>query len=429
MDGQGVTQSSLMYQFISWSSNKRKEIITLSEPEVSYSVVEENTSQNTVFLEDTKCYKCAVSKRALDELAKIGEFVAIIVLIPFFIIGEIYRLFKGSIQLSRFIGNILTMPIHIIVSAFWIVIDAAIVINGLVRSIATGTGFLAWHGVEKLVSLIRGTPNTVLSSNPAFRDIVYHALGITLLAAALVFVPCPAVQLLALPIIMGSIYGTINDYFAVRDCPEYYTMGHYYDGDSLRGHAVKTNSLWVKPLVAGCYATVFVTKYAGIILALAGVLPFAVATFPVWMAAAMVAGSCVLGLLAAHLVSTRAKNSLETQFKEYAKLIEMDWDTAREKTWVDLKKEQVQLKEQKSASMDTEAYEKFQRRLLELTALIDRDAEYYENEHYARHGHLPIKHIIGWRANEARNGTGYAFAGIGTLLITIAIILLRIFAL
>lgn len=357
------------------------------------------------------------------ELASQAQCIAIIAISPFALIAELYRLSKGSIHASTCLANICLIPKHIILSIVMPVLYIVRALNEAVTAASRGVGFLAWHGGERMVSLINDSPSTVLSYRPEIRDIVYDSIGLTLLAAAAVFVPLAPIQLVALPIILGSIYGTVNNQFTIRECPEYYTMGHYYDGTDLKGHAIKTNNLIIKPIVTGCYATTIVTKIAGVILAAVGRLPYTAAVLPVSYAAVMIAGVIAVSLVAAHVFSNMAKKAVQNNLHEYAALLGIPWtDDLQNKSWSKLQEmgsQKIEEKRQEFTS-DKQGLEKFNQKLRHLTKRIGSGTS---------NPHMPIKYIIGWQANGTRNVVGYIFAGGGILVLSATTIFLRIYLL
>ncbi len=419
MVSQIIASNDLLQQFTIWGEGKREAI--LFEP---YSIpqLDQELSQGLIFGEDIKRFIHTFSTQIKYEVASLAQSIAIIAISPFALIAELYRFCEGSINASTCLKNICIIPKHIIFSIFKFAFYIVREVNKAVNAVSIGVGFLAWHGGESLVRLIKRSSNTVLSNSPQIRDIVYSSIGITLLSAATVFVPLVAIQMVSLPIILGSIYGTINNQFTVRECPEYYTMGHYYDGTDLRGHGVKTNNVIIKPIVTGCYATTMVTKIAGVILAATGTLPYTAAVLPVPYAAAMIVGVALISLVAAHVFSRMKKNSLQKALDEHANLMGIQWtDNNRNMRWSDYLEmclRSVETRRQEFASQ--EEMEKFDKRFEELTKEIESNI---------LDESMPIKYIVGWQANNTRNSIGYFFVGGGTLVLALSTIFLRIYGL
>lgn len=424
MASQVSIPNDLLNQFRIWGDRNREVLLNAPPPESAISrLLAAETNQGVVFRDDFKRHIHNLSTQSKYEVASLAQSIATIVVSPFVIFGEFYRLCSGSINASTCLKNICVIPIHIILSIFKSAFLVLSAVNKIATAASIGVGFITWHGGEKLVRLINGYSKTILSNHPQIRDIVYHAIGLTLLAATAVFIPVAPIQMLALPIILGSIYGTINNQFTVRECPEYYTMGHYFDGTDLRGHAVKTNNVLIKPIVTGCYATTMITKFAGVALSAVGTIPYTSALLPVPYAGAMTAGVCLISLVAAHVFSTLKKNSIQKNLNAYAALIGIEWNEAnRNRKWNDLAEMRHECIEKKRHELASNAQEleRFNKILQELTNGIESNILDPE---------LPVKYIVGWQANNTRNGIGYLFAGGGTLAIGISTIFLRIFAL
>lgn len=424
MASQVAISRDLLSQFDAWGDQKRGALLVpyASQDPTVPNTLEGDVGHGAIFRDDLKRNIHDLSVQSKYEIASLAQTVAMLALSPFAIFGEIYRLCSGSINASTCLKNICIVPKHIIFSIFKAAFYVARTVNKVASAASIGIGFLVWHGGERLVRLITGSPNTVLSNDPRIRDIVYHSLGITLLAAATVFIPVAPIQMIALPIIIGSIYGTINNQFTVRECPEYYTMGHYYDGTDLKGHAIKTNNVLIKPIVTGCYATTMVTKLAGIILAGVGTIPYTAAVLPIPFAGAMIAGVCAISLVAAHIFSTMKRNSIQNNLNAYSRLVGVEWNEAnRARTWDELATERNERIEQRRRELaaDQQELERFNQQLQKLTEEIESNILSPD---------LPVKYIAGWQANNTRNGIGYLFAGGGTLAIAVSTVFLRIFA-
>lgn len=425
MASQVENSRSLLEQFTLWGDSQREAILVpyASVDAEMPTQMDQEVGQGVIFRNDFKRHIHTLSTQTKYELASLAQSIATLVASPFSIFGEIYKLCNGSINASTCLKNICVVPKHIIFSIFKTAFYIARAVNGIASAASIGVGFLTWHAGEKIVRLITGSTHTTLSNNSQIRDIVYHSLGLTLLAAGAVFIPVAPIQMVALPIIIGSIYGTLNNQFTVRECPEYYTMGHYYDGTDLKGHAIKSNNLLIKPIVTGCYATTMVTKLAGVVLSAVGTIPYTAAVLSVPLAGAMIAGTCVVALVAAHIFSTIKKNSIQKNLNNYAALIGIEWNEAnRNKRWTDLAKLRAERIEQKRHQLGSNAQElaSFNRKLNELTKAIESNI---------LNDDMPVKYIVGWQANNTRNGVGYLFAGGGTLAIAVTTIFLRIFAL
>jgi hypothetical protein len=417
-----AASSDLLNELTLWGDQKREAFLPES-PAEPVPERDEKVSQSVVFHDDFKRLIHTFSLGTQYEAASLAQSIATLVASPFALFAELYRLCNRSIDASTCLHNICVIPKHIVLSILKTAFYALRSANNTATAASTGLGFLAWHGGEALVRWIKGSSDTVLSNQARIRDIVYDAIGITLISAATVFIPVAPIQMFALPIILGSIYGTINNQFTVRECPEYYTMGHYYDGTDLKGHAIKTNNLLIKPIVTGCYATTMVTRIAGAILAAAGTLSYTDAILPVPYAAAMIAGVCVISLIAGHIFSCVKKRAIQKNLDEVAALIGLKWtETNLNKTWKELSPILVELAEQKRRELESnpQERERMVQKLRELAESLDADLLSED---------LPVKYMTGWQANNTRNSIGYLGAGLGTLAIAVSTVFLRIFAL
>lgn len=166
-----------------------------------------------------------------------------------------------------------------------------------------------------------------------------------------------------------------------------------------------------------------VTKLAGAILAAVGTIPYTVVVLPVPYAGAMIAGVCLISLVAAHVFSNMKKNSIYKNLNAYAALIGIESNEVnRNRKWNDLAEmrlEHIAQKRQELA-LNAQELESFNQRLQELTE--DIESNILDPD-------MSVKYITGWQANNTRNGVGYLFAGGGTLAIAVSTIFLRIFAL
>lgn len=415
-----IQESDFLQQFTAWGNGKKNALLFRHSNTLP---LDEELNQGMIVCKDLKYYVRNFSGHCKYEAASLIQCIATMAISPFAVIAELYRSCNGSIHVFTCLKNICIIPKHILFSIFNIAFLSVRVVDKTVSAGSIGVGFLAWHSGERMVRLINGGSNTVLSNKQYVRDIVYDSIGLTLLSAATVFVPVAPIQMIALPIILGSIYGTANNQFTIRECPEYYTMGHYYDGTNLQGHAVKTNHLIIKPIVTGCYATTMVTKIAGVVLAAVGTLPYTAAVLPIPYAATMIAGVSMLSLVTGHVFSSMKKKSVQRSLDAYAALIDIQWtDDHRNKTWAELKPMLLEAVDKKRIELASNPQElaTFNKKLEELVQI---------NNSNTFDSNMPIKYIIGWHANSTRNLTGYIFAGGGTLAIAVSSIFLRIFAL
>lgn len=92
-------------------------------------------------------------------------------------------------------------------------------------------------------------------------------------AAATLAGPTEAIRIVGMTVLTGVAYATANDMIACRDCPEYFTVGHFDDGQSLEHRLIRTLDPTANALVWGPVASWHVSAIAGAVLATAARLP------------------------------------------------------------------------------------------------------------------------------------------------------------
>lgn len=409
--------SPLMGQAIDYAYCHLLDHYRTEENEITY--LDKELEQGSVFYDDLK----NLSDKCKESIRSIAFLTGLIVASPFILLRETLRIPLMEIHPLKGLKNIALMPMHLILVAAADLTLTTFLFLGTLRKVRAAVGIFTWHAGEKIVNFFKKQKHTILSSHPKIRDIVYQAVGTNLVAGAALFIPIPAIQMIALPIVLGSIYGTINNQFTVRECPEYYTMGHYYDGIDLKGHAIKSNNLLIKPIITGSYATQVVTKLAGIILSIAARAPYAAATLSLPLAAGMIGGVCLVSLVVAHLFSRWKKNAMNQNLQDYSSLIEMPWtEELYNHTWKELENiraEHIKRKREELQSNEGDLVF-FNQQLDKLTNAVESNI---------LHENMPVKYHAKWQANNYRNSIGYLFAGGGTLAVSISTIFLRIFVL
>lgn len=423
MNTTSVESESFLTMFNQWSDGQRHSILEHEYNNVfipsTLDDLDGEQSQCEVLAQDVKRQLYSIPIHTMFHCMTLVQRVSYLFAAAVAPLVETFQAISGKSSASTLLKRIITLPIA--VGGNLLKIPFNVIAMGLDfgRIISESVGMLAWHSGESLTKWIHGSSTTVLSDHPFWRDIVYKSIGETLLSAGALFIPIPAIQLLALPIICGSIYGTINNQFTIRECPEYYTMGHSYDGTNLRMHAIKTNNLLIKPVVTGCYATTMVTKFIGIALALVGTLPYAAATLPISYAAFMMAGACAVSLIAAHFFASSEKSSIEEILDEFSELVGIEWtDENREQCWPELLGSNNEKIQQRRKELRSNELEEFNRKLDRLHGQIE-----------TLFPDVPIKYLASWHANSRRNSIGYLTAGIGSIAFSVGTIFLRVFAL
>ena len=104
--------------------------------------------------------------------------------------------------------------------------------------------------------------------NPRYQALVNFAVGATGTAIAAVLAPWEAVRIIGMTVLTGVSYGIANDMVACRDCIEYFTVGHFYDGKKLQNRPLNTLNPNLNALAWGMIATFHVCAIAGAFFAL-----------------------------------------------------------------------------------------------------------------------------------------------------------------
>lgn len=110
--------------------------------------------------------------------------------------------------------------------------------------------------------------------NQNHRKVVYVAGIATGLAVGAVLAPWEAVRIIGMTVLTGVTYGIANDMFACRDCIEYFTLGHFYDGKSLEHRPLNTLDPTLNAIAWGAIATWHVCTIAGAFFAFIARTPF-----------------------------------------------------------------------------------------------------------------------------------------------------------
>lgn len=110
--------------------------------------------------------------------------------------------------------------------------------------------------------------------NDKYKCLVYTAGGATLAAAIALLTPWEPVKIVGLTVLTGVSYGIANDMFACRDCIEYFTVGHRYDGQKLRNRPLNTLDPTLNAIAWGSIATWPVCALAGVLFAFLARVPF-----------------------------------------------------------------------------------------------------------------------------------------------------------
>jgi len=109
--------------------------------------------------------------------------------------------------------------------------------------------------------------------NPVYANKIKRAILINIIAFCALFWPIDAVQLIGAIVFLGTVYGVANDMIACRDCIEYFTFGHVFDGQNYRWRPLNSLDPDLNAIVWGMLATWPFCVAAGLILAICAQLP------------------------------------------------------------------------------------------------------------------------------------------------------------
>ena len=91
--------------------------------------------------------------------------------------------------------------------------------------------------------------------NPRYEGIINQSLAIMLTALVASFFPWQFVRMWGRFVLLLMAYGIGNDLIACRVCPQYFTVGHFYDGERLESRLLKTMDPTLTAVVWGIVVT------------------------------------------------------------------------------------------------------------------------------------------------------------------------------
>jgi len=156
--------------------------------------------------------------------------------------------------------------------------------------------------------------------NPEYKLIVYTACVATALAGASLLAPWESARIVGATTLTGIFYATINDMFACRDCIEYFTIGHVWDGQKLDKRPIMTLNPNLNAIAWGMIASWHVSALAGVVFAALARLPLTAVKLTTRQLAPYLAGGAVALCAIAHV----AVRTLEPWFKRLEQ--EGRWD-------------------------------------------------------------------------------------------------------
>jgi|GEM_PF-2925819 len=153
--------------------------------------------------------------------------------------------------------------------------------------------------------------------NPRYSTFTYAAMAATGSAALAVISPVESLRIIGMTVLTGVSYGISNDMIACRDCIEYFTVGHFYDGTETRFRPINTLNPTLNAITWGMIATWHVSAIAGAVFA-------TLARLPIWGMALKITSAQLLPYLAAgaaitfvvsHIMSRNAQRAMQEKME------------------------------------------------------------------------------------------------------------------
>ncbi|MCH9616784.1 MAG: hypothetical protein SP4CHLAM5_02030 [Chlamydiia bacterium] len=157
------------------------------------------------------------------------------------------------------------------------------------------------------------------SINPLHKAKLNYAMAGVGASVLAVLSPFESAKIIGATVLTGVGYGIANDMFACRDCIEYFTVGHHYDGEKLRGRLLFTLDPNWNALAWGAFATWHVCTIAGIVLAFISRTPFRGLKSKITaktLAPKLVVGALLL-IVKSHFAARAAQKAYENKGKRY----------------------------------------------------------------------------------------------------------------
>ncbi len=148
--------------------------------------------------------------------------------------------------------------------------------------------------------------------NPRFSLIVKTAATAAGIAATALLAPWEVVRIIGMTVLMGMSYGIANDMIACRDCIEYFTVGHFYDGKKLDYRPLNTLNPNLNAIAWGAIATWHVCAIAGAFFSLLArtPLPFLAIKITALQLSPYLAIGSVITMLVSHVLSRKAQQKM-----------------------------------------------------------------------------------------------------------------------
>lgn len=148
---------------------------------------------------------------------------------------------------------------------------------------------------------------------PKYKPLVFTAIGATTLAGLALRSPWEPIKIIGLTVLTGTAYGITNNMIACRDCIEYFTIGNFYDGRSLKNRPIQSLNPNLNAIFWGMIATWHVCLIAGIALSIIARVPLPGITLKITakQIAPYLAMAATLALTIAHIVSRKAQKIMQ----------------------------------------------------------------------------------------------------------------------
>ncbi|QZA58415.1 hypothetical protein [Candidatus Rhabdochlamydia porcellionis] len=148
---------------------------------------------------------------------------------------------------------------------------------------------------------------------PRYKPLVFRAVGATTLAGLALCSSWELIKITGLTVLTGTAYGIANDMIACRDCIEYFTVGNFYDGRSLKNRPIQSLNPNLNAIAWGTIATWYVCLIAGIALSIIARVPLPGITLKITakQIAPYLAMAVALTLTTAHIESRKAQKIMQ----------------------------------------------------------------------------------------------------------------------
>lgn len=104
--------------------------------------------------------------------------------------------------------------------------------------------------------------------NSRYRSGLEHSLIVIILAILASCLPFKFCRIWGLQVLLIILYGVLNDILACRVCIEYFTVGHFYDGENTRYRLVTTLDPLTNAVAWGIFVTARLAAFGCLLLAL-----------------------------------------------------------------------------------------------------------------------------------------------------------------